>query len=124
MVVHVGNNIARLRSFQRIPQKAMAEHLQMSQQTYSNIEKKAEIDDVLLERIADVLEFPVEAIKELDAHSVVSINQQGGNAGSVFYQFNPNEKMQELYERMLKEKEDLIKSKDEIIEMFKQQQRS
>jgi len=60
----------------------------------------------------------------LDAHSVVSINQQGGNAGSVFYQFNPNEKMQELYERMLKEKEDLIKSKDEIIEMFKQQQRS
>lgn len=121
---HVGNNIARLRNFRRMPQKEMAAKLNMSQQAYSTIENKPDVDDDLLERIAQVLEFPVDAIRELDAHSVVSINQQGGNAGSIFYQYNPNEKIQELYERLLKEKDDIIKSKDEVIEMYRKQQKA
>lgn len=121
---HVGNNIARLRNFRRMPQKEMAAKLSMSQQAYSSIENKQEIDDDLLERIAQILEFPVDAIRDLDAHSVLSINQQGGNAGSVFYQYNPNEKIQELYERLLKEKDDIIKSKDEVIEMYRKQQKA
>lgn len=107
-----------------MPQKEMAAKLSMSQQAYSSIENKQEIDDDLLERIAQILEFPVDAIRDLDAHSVLSINQQGGNAGSVFYQYNPNEKIQELYERLLKEKDDIIKSKDEVIEMYRKQQKA
>ncbi|GAB3910521.1 helix-turn-helix domain-containing protein [Mucilaginibacter boryungensis] len=118
---HLGNNIARLRNFRRIPQKEMAAKLRMTQQAYSAVENKAEIDEDLLEKIAEVLDFPVQAVRELDAHSVLSINQQGGNAGSVFYQYNPNEKIQELYERLLKEKDDIIKSKDEVIEMYRKQ---
>jgi len=118
---HLGNNIARLRNFRRIPQKEMAAKLRMTQQAYSAVENKAEIDEDLLEKIAEVLDFPVQAVRELDSHSVLSINQQGGNAGSVFYQYNPNEKIQELYERLLKEKDDIIKSKDEVIEMYKKQ---
>ncbi|HVW99081.1 MAG TPA: helix-turn-helix transcriptional regulator [Candidatus Babeliaceae bacterium] len=118
---HIGKNIARLRGFRQLPQKEMASRLNMAQQTYSAIESKEEIDDDLLERIADVLGFPVQALKELDSHSILSINQQGGNAGSVFYQYNPNEKMQELYERMLRDKDEIIKQKDAIIDGFKQQ---
>ncbi|MBS1532546.1 MAG: helix-turn-helix transcriptional regulator [Bacteroidetes bacterium] len=121
---HIGNNIARLRNFRRMPQKEMASKLSMSQQAYSTIENKQDVDEELLERIAQILEFPVEAIRDLDAHSVLSINQQGGNAGSVFYQYNPNEKIQELYERLLKEKDDIIKSKDEVIEMYRKQQKA
>ena len=117
---HVGRNIARLRGFQQIPQKEMASKLNMSQQAYSALENKAEIEDDLLERVAEVLEFPVQALKELDNQSVLSINQQGGNTGSIFYQYNPNEKIVELYERMIKEKEDIIKQKDEIIKKYEQ----
>lgn len=107
---HLGQNIARLRGFRKIPQKEMASKLKMAQQTYSNLENKAEIDEELLDRIALVLDFPVQAIKELDSHSVLSVNQQGGNTGSVFYQYNPNEKIIELYERMLKEKDEVIET--------------
>lgn len=120
-MAHIGNNIARLRGFRQIPQKEMAARLNIAQQTYSSLESKEEIDEDLLERIAAVLEFPVQALKELDSHSVLSINQQGGNAGSVFYQYNPNEKMQELYERMLKEKDELLRQKDELIALYKHQ---
>ncbi len=105
---HLGQNIARLRGFRKLAQKEMAAKLSMAQQTYSSIENKAEIDEDLLDRIAAVLDFPVQAIKELDSQSVLSVNQQGGNTGSVFYQYNPNEKIIELYERMLKEKDEII----------------
>jgi len=115
---HLGNNIARLRNFRRIPQKEMAAKLRMTQQAYSAVENKAEIDEDLLEKIAEVLDFPVQAVRELDSHSVLSINQQGGNAGSVFYQYNPNEKIQELYERLLKEKDDIIKSRRMLHDYF------
>lgn len=118
---HLGQNIARLRGFRKMPQKEMASKLNMAQQTYSNLENKAEIDEDLLDRIAAVLDFPVQAIKELDSQSVLSVNQQGGNTGSVFYQYNPNEQIIELYERMLKQKDELLKQKDQIIEMYKKQ---
>ena len=122
-MAHLGQNIARLRGFRQIPQKEMASKLKMAQQTYSNLENKAEIDEDLLERIAKALDFPVQAIKELDSHSALSVNQQGGNTGSIFYQYNPNEKMIELYERMIKERDETIKKKDEIIEMLKKQKK-
>jgi transcriptional regulator with XRE-family HTH domain len=122
-MVHLGNNIARLRNFRRIPQKDMAARLSMSQQTYSNVENKQEIDEDLLQKIAEVLDFPVDAIRELDSHSILSINQQGGNAGNIFYQTS-SDKLQELYEKLLKEKEEIIKTKDEIIEMYKKQQKA
>jgi len=109
-MAHLGQNIARLRGFRKLPQKEMASKLGMAQQTYSAVESKAEIEEDLLDRIAIALDFPVQAIKELDSQSVLSVNQKGGNTGSVFYQYNPNEKMIELYERMLKEKDDIIEA--------------
>lgn len=122
-MVHLGNNVARLRNFRRIPQKDMAARLNMSQQSYSNVENKQEIDEDLLQKIAEVLEFPIEAIRELDSHSVLSINQQGGNAGNIFYQTSPD-RLQELYEKLLKEKDEIIKSKDEVIALYKKQQKA
>ena len=118
-MVHLGNNIAKLRGFRRLPQKDIAHTLNMSQQEYSKIEGKAQIDDDLLERIAAVIDFPAELIRELDSNVTnQSFNQQGGNSGNitteVFNQYNPTDKIVELYEKLLKEK-------DDIIEMFKQQ---
>jgi transcriptional regulator with XRE-family HTH domain len=134
-MVHLGNNIAKLRGFRRLPQKDVAIQLDLSQQEYSKIENKAQIDDDLLERIAAIIDFPSEIIKELDSNvTVQSYNQQGGSSGSIttstFNQYNAD-KIADLYEKLLKEKDEVIKSKeqvienkDTVIEMYKQQQKA
>lgn len=114
---HLGENVARLRSFRRIPQKDIAAKLDLSQSEYSRIEKKEQIDDDLLEKIAKAIDFPVEVIRELDSNSTQSIHNSGSITDSIFYQNNPIEKIVELYERLLKEK-------DDVIEMYKKQQKA
>jgi transcriptional regulator with XRE-family HTH domain len=128
-MVHLGNNIARLRGFRRIPQKDIASKLNLTQQDYSKLEAKAEIDDNLLERIAHAIDFPIELIKELENSSIQTIHNSGSITDSIFYQNNPIEKIIELYELrikdkdvMLQEKSDMLKQKDEIIELFKKLQ--
>lgn len=120
-MVHLGNNVARLRSFRRIPQKDMASQLAMTQQEYSRIEKKEEIDDDLLSKIADVLDFPVEAIKHIESSTTIqTVYQQNGNSGNGFY-VNANDKIVEMYERLLKEKDTVIEMQRDVIEMYKNQ---
>lgn len=120
-MVHIGNNIARLRSFRRIPQKDMANRLGIKQQDYSRLEKKALIDDETLLKIAEELNFPVEAIKEMEASTTIqTVYQQTGNNGNGFYVIT-NEKVEEMYERLLAEKDEVIKMQKEVIEMYKKQ---
>lgn len=111
---HLGNNVARLRGYRQMPQKEIAAKLNITQQDYSKLEKKEMIDDDWLERIAEALGFPVELIKQLDnTTSAFSYNQQGGNTGVTFNQYtNELDKIVELYERVIKEK-------DETIELLK-----
>lgn len=74
----------------------------MTQQNYSLIEKSEHISDDVLKRIAEILGYDVDFIREMpEAPYVYSNNQQGGNV--VNYEINPVEKIVELYERMLKE---------------------
>ncbi len=123
-MVHLGNNVARLRSFRRIPQKEMASQLAMSQQEYSRIEKKEEIDDDLLNKIAEVLDFPVEAIKHIESSTTIqTVYQQNGNSGNGFY-VNANDKIVEMYERLLKEKDMVIEMQRDVIELYKNQKAS
>jgi transcriptional regulator with XRE-family HTH domain len=118
-MAHIGNNIAKLRGFRRIPQKDIAAKLSLSQQEYSKIESTSEIDENMLNLIAKALDFPVELIRSMDSNGhVENLYQQDGNKGHVFnYDFNSTEKIVELYERLLKEK-------DAVIEMYKKQQKA
>lgn len=128
-MIHLGNNISRLRSFRRIPQKDIASKLLMTQQEYSKLEGKEVIDDDLLQKIADIIDFPVEFIKQLDNNnSAFSFNQQGGNTGNIFNQYGSEEakKITDHYEKLLLEKESVIQEKnktiqqkDEMIEFYK-----
>ena len=116
-MAHLGNNIARLRGFKRLTQKELAGKLKMRQQDYSKIENSEQIDDDMLNLIGNALDFPVELIKSIDSNGhVENVYQQEGNKGHVFnYEFNSTEKMVELYERLLKEK-------DEVIDLLKKPQ--
>jgi transcriptional regulator with XRE-family HTH domain len=118
---HLGQNVARIRGMHRLTQKEIADKLKVTQPEYSRIEQKEQIDEDLLQRIATVLDVTPEIIKEFNDDGKVNIisSTLHDNAGSVnsfpVFNFNPIERIVELYERMLKEK-------DEIIEMYKKQQ--
>ena len=105
----IGYNISRLRSFRGIKQQDMATRLKMSQQNYSLIENSEEIDDNLLDRIAEIIDFPIEAIKNLGDSRQQSIFNSGSISESIFYQNNPLEKIVELYERLLESEREKVR---------------
>ncbi|HET8572647.1 MAG TPA: helix-turn-helix transcriptional regulator [Edaphocola sp.] len=105
--MNVGQNIARIRSFQGIKQEDMARRLKISQQAYSKLERSEEVSDDLIQKIASESGCTPEVIKELgNAQFVQSFNQNCANV--VAYQFNPVEKIVSLYEELLKSEREKI----------------
>src|SRR5689334_12938610 len=112
-MIHQGRNVKRFREMLGIKQEALAVELgeDWNQRKVSVLEGKEVIEESLLGQIAGVLKVPVEAIKNFDDEAVFNIigNTYHDQSASVNYSFNPIEKMVELYERLLKEKDDKIK---------------
>lgn len=112
--VHEGKNVKRIREIFGIKQDHLALDLGLSQQAVSQLEQKDTIDSELLEKIAKALKVTPEAIKRFNEQAVVNNINNTFHDYSVNYQFNPIEKIVELYERLLqseKEKMELIKNK-------------
>lgn len=110
--VHEGRNVKRIRELLRIKQDTLALDLGISQQAISLLEQKESLDKDMLEKVAQALKVPVEAIKEFNEDNIInniSCNfHDSPNSASVFYNFNPLEKILEmveenktLYERLL-----------------------
>ncbi len=112
--VHHGRNIKRLREILGVKQEYIANELDMTQQTISKLEQKEEIDGEVLEKIAKILNIPVDTIKNLNAEATINIiaNSHHDNSTANYHcNFNPIDKVIELYERLLaaeKEKVDMI----------------
>ncbi len=118
--VHQGRNIKRLREMLGIKQESLATELNITQAGVSKLESKEEIEEETLKKVAEFLKLPVEAIKNMaeDAtHSFINTFNNNDNAIYNFqhYTFNPIDKIIELYtekealyERMLKEKDELL----------------
>jgi transcriptional regulator with XRE-family HTH domain len=110
--VHHGRNVKRLREMLGVKQEAVAFELEMSQQSMSLLEQKEEIEDNLLEKIAKVLQIPVDAIKNMDDDAtynyINTFNDVVTNNGTFTMTnpynctFNPIDKVVELFERLLK----------------------
>ncbi len=116
---HIGRKIERIRELKGMKQDTLAHKIGVSQQTISRIEQSEEIEDEKLQQIADALDVSVETIKAFNEDAAINnINNFHDNSTVntiINSQFNPVEKIIELYERLLKEK-------DEAIEMYKKQQ--
>ncbi|WP_128330707.1 helix-turn-helix domain-containing protein [Apibacter sp. HY039] len=113
--VHQGRNIKRLREMLGIKQESLAFDLGVSQATVSDYEQKEDLDDKILEKVSSALKVPVEAIKNMTDEATVNyintFNDSAVNHGiNTNYNctFNPLDKVVELYERMLKDREELI----------------
>jgi transcriptional regulator with XRE-family HTH domain len=125
--LHIGQKIERIRLFRGIKQEYLAKKLGISQQQVSKIEKQETIEDDMLKQIADALGVTTEVIQNFDEDKITyNINnlyeihdiEIKDNASSNFIaqQFNPIEKISELYERLLRserEKSELLKNKED-----------
>ncbi|MEL7601428.1 MAG: helix-turn-helix transcriptional regulator [Proteiniphilum sp.] len=117
---NTGRNVQRVRMYFGIKQEALAADLGMSQQEVSKIEQQEEIEEEVLTKIADVLGVSPEVIRDFDVErAIYNINNIRDNtfeqgSTSIAQQFNPLEKIIELYERLLqseRDKVDLLKNK-------------
>ena len=90
-------------------QEILAEKLHVSQATLSNIEADKSVPDViLLQQIAEVLDTNINEL--LDGKTVfVNNNNQNGGVGYAEVVNQLSEKLIALYERQLKERDELIK---------------
>ncbi|HXS55875.1 MAG TPA: helix-turn-helix transcriptional regulator [Hanamia sp.] len=130
--IHEGRNVKRFREMLGIKQDALAADLgdDWNQQKVSLLEQKETIDPALLQQISSALKIPAEAIQNFDEEQAINIisntfgdNACVGNPNSTF-NFNPIEEIKklhkekiELYERMLKEKDEMMARVEKLIEI-------
>lgn len=125
--IHQGRNVKRFREMLGIKQEALALDLgdDWSQKKISLLEQKETIEDPLLQKISEVLKIPVEAFQNFDEEQAVNIiasNFHDNATGVIVNNYNPIDKIIQLheekialYERMLKEKDDMMTRLKELI---------
>lgn len=121
--IHQGRNIKRFREMLGIKQDALAADLgeDWNQQKISLLEQKETIDTTLLTQISEVLKIPVEAFQNFDEEQAMNViantftNSNNAMIGFVINNHNPvdqiiklHEEKMALYERMLKEKDEMM----------------
>ena len=117
--IHEGRNLKRFREMLAIKQDALAFELgeDWNQQKVSLLEQREKIDSDILEQVAAILKIPAEAIRNFDENQAINIISNTFDNGSAIYQTNNNpidklmqlhEEKIALYERMLKEKDEMM----------------
>lgn len=132
--IHQGRNVKRFREMLGIKQEALAIELgdDWNQQKISLLEQKETIDTALLKQVSSALKIPAEAIENFDEEKAINIisntvnNNDNANGNSLFSYYttiNPIEKLVQLheekialYERMLKEKDEMMAKLEKLIE--------
>ncbi len=127
--IHQGRNVKRFREMLGIKQEALAYDLgeDWNQKKISILEQKEVIEDNLLKQISNSLKIPVEAFQNFDEEQAVNIIASTFNAhdyatGLIINNYNPIEKIIQLheekialYERMLKEKDEMMAKLEKLI---------
>ncbi len=124
--IHQGRNIKRFREMQGIKQEALAYDLgdDWNQKKISMLEQKEEIDLTLLQKVSEVLKLPVEAFQNFDEEQAINIIsntfhdfKDNAVASAMNYQcdFNPIEKVVQLYDEKIALYERMLKEKDEMM---------
>jgi transcriptional regulator with XRE-family HTH domain len=137
--IHQGRNVKRFREMRGLKQEGLAWELgeDWTQKKVSLLEAKEEIEPAILEQVARVLKMPVEAFTDLDEEGPINIISNTftshDHSTSIGYKssfnFNVGDKWLEsleeikklnnekiaLYERMLKDKNDMIERLERLL---------
>ncbi|MBW3522502.1 helix-turn-helix transcriptional regulator [Chryseobacterium sp. NKUCC03_KSP] len=128
--IHQGRNVKRFREMLGIKQEALAFDLgeEWNQKKISMLEQKDVIEDDLLKAISTALKIPVEAFQNFDEELAVNVIANTFGDHSIGFQRNDNptfhpveqilklhEEKIALYERMLKEKDEMMDRLEKLI---------
>src|SRR5690606_24361486 len=128
--IHEGRNVKRFREMLGIKQEALAYELgeDWNQKKISLLEQKEAIEASLLKQISDVLNIPVEAFQNFDEEQAVNVISNTFGDNGIGYQKNENpvfhpieqlvklhEEKIALYERMLKEKDEMMGRLEKLV---------
>jgi transcriptional regulator with XRE-family HTH domain len=128
--IHEGRNIKRFREMLGIKQEALAFELgnDWNQKKISLLEQRETIEADILEQVSKILKIPVEAIQNFDEEQAVNVIANTFGDNGIGYQRNENpvfhpidqllklhEEKIALYERMLKEKDEMMARLERLI---------
>ncbi|WDO14003.1 helix-turn-helix domain-containing protein [Flavobacterium sp. WW92] len=131
--IHQGRNIKRFREMLGIKQEALAFELgdDWNQKKISLLEQKETVEANILAQVAKILKVPVEAFENFDEEQAVNIiantfnidkDAYIGNSNPTF-NINPIDEIKKLheekialYERMLKEKDEMMARLEKLLE--------
>ncbi|RKD86408.1 helix-turn-helix domain-containing protein [Mangrovibacterium diazotrophicum] len=125
--VHEGRNVKRFREMLGIKQDALAYELGegWNQKKISLLEQKETIELPLLQQISSTLKIPVEAFQNFDEEKAINIisnivnnhdNATGNSLFSYYPTVNPVEQIIKLHEEKIALYERMLKEKDEMME--------
>ncbi|PIF45944.1 helix-turn-helix protein [Chryseobacterium sp. 52] len=127
--IHQGRNIKRFREMLGIKQEALASELgdEWNQKKISLLEQKETVESDILAQVAKILKVPAEAIENFDEEQAVNViaSTFNDNAAVInnYPTFHPVDKILQLheekialYERMLKEKDEMMERLEKLLE--------
>lgn len=133
---HHGKNLRKFREWKGLKQEALAFEMgdDWSQKKISLLEQKEQIDDKILEQLAEVLKVPVEAFNALNEEPGINIigntitdnevTAGGSGIGATHYSGdyinNPVERWMEAMKKNEELYERLLQSEREKVEMLQQ----
>jgi transcriptional regulator with XRE-family HTH domain len=111
--VHEGRNVKRIREILGIKQETLAFDLGISQQAISALEQKEALDKEMLEKVANALKISPDAIRNFNEEGVINniscdFNDHSSNNVNYNYNFNPIDKIVELYDTLLQSEREKI----------------
>ncbi|OUL64267.1 helix-turn-helix domain-containing protein [Flavobacterium sp. AJR] len=120
---HIGRNISRIRELRGMKQEALATAIGVSQQSISNIEGSETVEEDKLQAIAKVLGVSADAIKNYSDETVLNIinntftsnDSSTINAINIQPNFNPLDKVVELYERLVQAEKEKIEYLEKLL---------
>lgn len=123
--IHQGRNVKRFREMLGIKQEALAYDLgeDWNQKKISILEQKEVIEDNLLKQISNSMKIPLEAFQNFDEEQAVNViantfNTNDNAIGLIVKNNNPIEKIIQLHEEKIALYERMLKEKDEMMSML------
>lgn len=118
---HIGRKISRIRELRDMKQEALAQALGTNQQAISAMENSETIDEQKLIEVAKALGVSAEAIKNFSEEAAInyfnSFYDQSASQGQFgpTYNFNPIEKIVELFERLVQAEKDKVEYLEKML---------
>jgi transcriptional regulator with XRE-family HTH domain len=130
--IHHGRNVKRFRTMLDLKQDALADRMGgeekgWNQSRVSKLEDKDYIDDGILREVGTALNIPLEALKNFDEEAAINIvantfaDNSTWNGPNFHPSFNPVDKVVELLEKQVAEKENKIEALERRIKDLEEQ---